>query len=223
MKTNESLILAAVRRKSSAILLKQIEEGRLLKERQTALLVLKQRGVDVSKYTSEVLPEETQSISPEKVKEVSSAIDKICECDSDEIKEEAGNILENITEYSNLSLLQSDALLELASKIPVKKSSKKVEVSEEKPVAPAAKAPVQTTSTTQTKKEVTPLTPRESVFVDEQMKKLSEKVLTKKELIYSFIESGLQRSQVTKLITKGLIDETYVYDLYKAYEKASAK
>lgn len=222
MKTTEnSAALAAIRRQSTAILLSKLNGSATLSQenKQLILQVLKQRGIDTSSFTGETAPEVKEKLSEEKLKEVNKAIDLICEFGSDEVKLEAGNILENISEYEDLTETQADTLIQFflqIKKLSPKKSEKVVPI---KPEQPKESPKPTTTNTPGKKKEVTPLTEEQGYLVEEQLKKLSEKMLSKKQFITSLIEAGFERLQVTKLVTKGLIDETYVYDLYKAYEK----
>lgn len=223
MKTTEnSAALATTRRQSTAILLSKLNGPAVLPQenKQLILQVLRQRGIDVSSFTGEPVPEVKEKLSEEKLKEVNKAIDLICEFGSDEIKLESGNILENISEYEDLTETQADALIQFSLQIknsPKKKSEKVVPPTSPEPVQKSTTTPV--SSTPSKKKEVTPLTEDQKSFVEKQLKSLSEKMLSKKQFITSLIEAGFERLQVTKLVTKGLIDETYVYDLYKAYEK----
>lgn len=199
-------ILTSVRRKSSVLLKKQLEKDITAEEREAIIQVLKQRGsiVETEVETKEVLTQE-------QLVQLDAAITNICECEDDEIKSEAGCILETVTEYSELTLLQFEQITKLASKIP-----KKVSKSAPAPTSETEKvknpSPVKHT-------EVVELSEEEEEFLQSQLKELELKTISKKKFIASFVEKNFNRKALQKALPKRVIDSTYIYDIYKEMGK----
>ena len=201
-------ILTSVRRKSSVLLKKQLEKDITAEEREAIIQVLKQRGsiVETEVETKEVLTQE-------QLVQLDAAITNICECEDDEIKSEAGCILETVTEYSELTLLQFEQITKLASKIPKK-------------VSKSAPVPAPTSETEKVKNpspvkhtEVVELSEEEEEFLQSQLKELELKTISKKKFIASFVEKNFNRKALQKALPKGVIDSTYIYDIYKEMGK----
>lgn len=199
-------ILTSVRRKSSVLLKKQLEKDITAEEREAILQVLKQRGsiVETEVETKEVLTQE-------QLVQLDAAITNICECEDDEIKSEAGCILETVTEYSELTLFQFEQITKLASKIS-KKVSKPVPVSTPETEKVKSSSPVKRT-------EVVELSEEEEEFLQSQLKELELKTISKKKFIASFVEKNFNRKALQKALPKGVIDSTYIYDIYKEMGK----
>lgn len=199
-------ILTSVRRKSSVLLKKQLEKDITAEEREAIIQVLKQRGsiVETEVETKEVLTQE-------QLVQLDAAITNICECEDDEIKSEAGCILETVTEYSELTLFQFEQITKLASKIS-KKVSKPVPVSTPETEKVKSSSPVKRT-------EVVELSEEEEEFLQSQLKELELKTISKKKFIASFVEKNFNRKALQKALPKGVIDSTYIYDIYKEMGK----
>lgn len=204
-------ILTSVRRKSSVLLKKQLEKDITAEEREAILQVLKQRGsiVETEVETKEV--ETKEVLTQEQLVQLDAAITNICECEDDEIKSEAGCILETVTEYSELTLLQFEQITKLASKIS-KKVSKPVPVSTPETEKVKSSSPVKRT-------EVVELSEEEEEFLQSQLKELELKTISKKKFIASFVEKNFNRKALQKALPKGVIDSTYIYDIYKEMGK----
>lgn len=200
-------ILTSVRRKSSVLLKKQLEKDITAEEREAILQVLKQRGSIVEAGEAET----KEVLTQEQLVELDSAITNICECEDDEIKSEAGCILETVTEYSELTLLQLEQITKLASKIS-KKVSKPVPVPTPETEKVKSSSPVKRT-------EVVELSEEEEDFLQSQLKELELRTISKKKFIASFVEKNFNRKALQKALPKGVIDSTYIYDIYKEMGK----
>ena len=200
-------ILTSVRRKSSVLLKKQLEKDITAEEREAILQVLKQRGSIVEAEEAET----KEVLTQEQLVELDAAITNICECEDDEIKSEAGCILETVTEYSELTLLQFEQITKLASKIS-KKVSKPVPVPTPETEKVKSSSPVKRT-------EVVELSEEEEEFLQSQLKELELKTISKKKFIASFVEKNFNRKALQKALPKGIIDSTYIYDIYKEMGK----
>lgn len=200
-------ILTSVRRKSSVLLKKQLEKDITAEEREAILQVLKQRGSIVEAEEAET----KEVLTQEQLVQLDAAITNICECEDDEIKSEAGCILETVTEYSELTLLQFEQITKLASKIS-KKVSKPVPVPTPETEKVKSSSPVKRT-------EVVELSEEEEEFLQSQLKELELKTISKKKFIASFVEKNFNRKALQKALPKGIIDSTYIYDIYKEMGK----
>lgn len=200
-------ILTSVRRKSSVLLKKQLEKDITAEEREAILQVLKQRGSIVEAVEAET----KEVLTQEQLVELDAAITNICECEDDEIKSEAGCILETVTEYSELTLLQFEQITKLASKIS-KKVSKSAPVPTPETEKVKSSSPVKRT-------EVVELSEEEEDFLQSQLKELELKTISKKKFIASFVEKNFNRKALQKALPKGIIDSTYIYDIYKEMGK----
>lgn len=200
-------ILTSVRRKSSVLLKKQLEKDITAEEREAILQVLRQRGSIVEAEEAET----KEVLTQEQLVELDSAITNICECEDDEIKSEAGCILETVTEYSELTLLQFEQITKLASKIS-KKVSRPVPVPTPETEKVKNPSPVKHT-------EVVELSEEEEEFLQSQLKELELKTISKKKFIASFVEKNFNRKALQKALPKGVIDSTYIYDIYKEMGK----
>lgn len=149
--------VATIKRMATVMIKFKIEKGQFSEEdKKVAIQVLKQRGQDVSKWeTGEVkeeqpadMPGETQEmrtcqdapeeenegesqstkLDPKTVEIVDKAIEEICECEYDDIKLKAGDLMgDDPKETEDLTKEQVEGFLELAKELKKRNEEKKAE------------------------------------------------------------------------------------------------
>ena len=149
--------VATIKRMATVMIKFKIEKGQFSEEdKKVAIQVLKQRGQDVSKWeTGEAkeeqpadMPGETQEmrtcqdapeeeneeepqstkLDPKTVEIVDKAIEEICECEYDDIKLKAGDLMgDDPKETEDLTKEQVEGFLELAKELKKRNEEKKAE------------------------------------------------------------------------------------------------
>lgn len=112
-------LISALRKQSSQVLRKQLENTDLLPERrQLITTILEKRGV--------LQPENFEKISSETEKRVFSSITEVCEREDSKLTDSVGEILETVEEYSELSEDQGNIIIGLVkeTKSPIVKKVK---------------------------------------------------------------------------------------------------
>lgn len=128
--------------------------------------------------------------TPEQLNKLDIIITKICECDNDDLKSQVGEVLETVEEYSDLSLEQVQRVEKLWE-VYLNRKTTSLSIEQSKEIK----------------------------SIDFLVSQLSEKKITKKFLVESCIKLNIDRRVLSSLLPKGLIDSTYIYDLYKFFQK----
>lgn len=253
----------------------KIEKGQFSEEdKKVAIQVLKQRGQDVSKWeteeekeeqladmpgevqemeTSQDAPEEEEEsqsmkLDPKTVEIVDRAIEEICECEYDDIKLKAGDLIgDDPKETEDLTKEQVEGFHELLKELKKRNEEKKAEkkgkakakesVKKEEKVADSTEKPVESVEEKpKVEKRVEP-TPRKvaaipqpteeelkSIFSVQSQKKIDQVLeilkngTQKKRVIIDLWDLGLDKSEIVNL---KVADPTYTYDLIRAQQKMS--
>lgn len=269
--------VATIKRMATVMIKFKIEKGQFSEEdKKVAIQVLKQRGQDVSKWeTGEVkeeqpadMPGETQEmgtcqdapeeeneeesqstkLDPKTVEIVDKAIEEICECEYDDIKLKAGDLMgDDPKETEDLTKEQVEGFLELAKELKKRNEEKKAEkkgktkvkesVKKEEKIADPTEKPVESVEEKpKVEKRVEP-TPRKvaaipqpteeelkSIFSVQSQKKIDQVLeilkngTQKKRVIIDLWDLGLDKSEIVNL---KVADPTYTYDLIRAQQKMS--
>lgn len=269
--------VATIKRMATVMIKFKIEKGQFSEEdKKVAIQVLKQRGQDVSKWeTGEVkeeqpadMPGETQEmgtcqdapeeeneeesqstkLDPKTVEIVDKAIEEICECEYDDIKLKAGDLMgDDPKETEDLTKEQVEGFLELAKELKKRNEEKKAEKKgktkvkesvkkEEKIADPTEKLAesVEEKPKVEKKAEATPRKvaaipqPTEeelkAIFSVQSQKKIDQVLeilkngTQKKRVIIDLWDLGLDKSEIVNL---KVADPTYTYDLIRAQQKMS--
>ena len=269
--------VATIKRMATVMIKFKIEKGQFSEEdKKVAIQVLKQRGQDVSKWeTGEVkeeqpadMPGETQEmgtcqdapeeengeesqstkLDPKTVEIVDKAIEEICECEYDDIKLKAGDLMgDDPKETEDLTKEQVEGFLELAKELKKRNEEKKAEkkgktkvkesVKKEEKIADPTEKPVESVEEKPKVEKKAEATPRKvaaipqpteeelkAIFSVQSQKKIDQVLeilkngTQKKRVIIDLWDLGLDKSEIVNL--KGA-DPTYTYDLIRAQQKMS--
>lgn len=265
--------VATIKRMATVMIKFKIEKGQFSEEdKKVAIQVLKQRGQDVSKWeTGEAkeeqpadMPGETQEMrtcqdAPEEENEVESqstkldpktveivdkAIEEICECEYDDIKLKAGDLMgDDPKETEDLTKEQVEGFLELAKELKKRNEEKKAEkkvkesVKKEEKVADPTEKPVESVEEKPKVEKKAEATPRKvaaipqpteeelkAIFSVQSQKKIDQVLeilkngTQKKRVIIDLWDLGLDKSEIVNL---KVADPTYTYDLIRAQQKMS--
>lgn len=269
--------VATIKRMATVMIKFKIEKGQFSEEdKKVAIQVLKQRGQDVSKWeTGEAkeeqpadMPGETQEmrtcqdapeeeneeepqstkLDPKTVEIVDRAIEEICECEYDDIKLKAGDLMgDDPKETEDLTKEQVEGFHELLKELRKRNEEKKAEkkgkakskesVKKEEKVKEKAENQVESVEEKpKVEKRVEP-TPRKvaaipqpteeelkSIFSVQSQKKIDQVLeilkngTQKKRVIIDLWDLGLDKSEIVNL---KVADPTYTYDLIRAQQKMS--
>jgi len=196
-------ILASVRRKSSAILKKDLLKEESQEKREIIEAVLRQRGC-LKEDLGEGL--NTPTPSKEQLEKLDEVITRVCECDDDKLKSSVGEILETVQEYSELSLLQVETILTLSKKLKPPKP--------QQPVLQKT-LPKESIVSQTTKKSSQSLTEEQSNFLQQKLSELTSGSQTKRETIISLMEFGLTKQQIDKNVDDKILHWSTVYSIYR--------
>lgn len=269
--------VATIKRMATVMIKFKIEKGQFSEEdKKVAIQVLKQRGQDVSKWeTGEVkeeqpadMPgeaqemrtcqdapeeengEESQStkLDPKTVEIVDKAIEEICECEYDDIKLKAGDLMgDDPKETEDLTKEQVEGFLELAKELKKRNEEKKAEkkgkekvketVKKEGKVEEKTEKPVESVEEKPKVEKKVEVTPRKvaaipqpteeelkAIFSVQSQKKIDQVLeilkngTQKKRVIIDLWDLGLDKSEIVNL---KVADPTYTYDLIRAQQKMS--
>lgn len=269
--------VATIKRMATVMIKFKIEKGQFSEEdKKVAIQVLKQRGQDVSKWeTGEVkeeqpadMPGETQEmrtcqdapeeenegesqstkLDPKTVEIVDKAIEEICECEYDDIKLKAGDLMgDDPKETEDLTKEQVEGFLELARELKKRNEEKKAEkkgktkvkesVKKEEKVADPTEKPVESVEEKPKVEKKAEATPRKvaaipqpteeelkAIFSVQSQKKIDQVLeilkngTQKKRVIIDLWDLGLDKSEIVNL---KVADPTYTYDLIRAQQKMS--
>lgn len=269
--------VATIKRMATVMIKFKIEKGQFSEEdKKVAIQVLKQRGQDVSKWeTGEVkeeqpadMPGETQEmrtcqdapeeenegesqstkLDPKTVEIVDKAIEEICECEYDDIKLKAGDLMgDDPKETEDLTKEQVEGFLELAKELKKRNEEKKAEkkgktkvkesVKKEEKIADPTEKPVESVEEKPKVEKKAEATPRKvaaipqpteeelkAIFSVQSQKKIDQVLeilkngTQKKRVIIDLWDLGLDRSEIVNL---KVADPTYTYDLIRAQQKIS--
>lgn len=269
--------VTTIKRMATVMIKFKIEKGQFSEEdKRVAIQVLKQRGQDVSKWeTEEVkeeqpadMPGETQEmrtcqdapeeeteeelqstkLDPKTVEIVDKAIEEICECEYDDIKLKAGDLMgDDPKETEDLTKEQVEGFLELAKELKKRNEEKKAEkkgktkvkesVKKEEKIADPTEKPVESVEEKPKVEKKTEATPRrvatipqpteeelKAIFSVQSQKKIDQVLeilkngTQKKRVIIDLWDLGLDKSEIVNL---KVADPTYTYDLIRAQQKMS--
>lgn len=269
--------VATIKRMATVMIKFKIEKGQFSEEdKKVAIQVLKQRGQDVSKWeTGEVkeeqpadMPGETQEmktcqdapeeenegesqstkLDPKTVEIVDKAIEEICECEYDDIKLKAGDLMgDDPKETEDLTKEQVEGFLELAKELKKRNEEKKAEkkgktkvkesVKKEEKIADPTEKPVESVEEKPKVEKKAEATPRKvaaipqpteeelkAIFSIQSQKKIDQVLeilkngTQKKRVIIDLWDLGLDKSEIVNL---KVADPTYTYDLIRAQQKMS--
>lgn len=269
--------VATIKRMATVMIKFKIEKGQFSEEdKKVAIQVLKQRGQDVSKWeTGEVkeeqpadMPgeaqemrtcqdapeeengEESQStkLDPKTVEIVDKAIEEICECEYDDIKLKAGDLMgDDPKETEDLTKEQVEGFLELAKELKKRNEEKKAEkkgktkvkesVKKEEKIADPTEKSVESVEEKPKVEKKAEATPRKvaaipqpteeelkAIFSVQSQKKIDQVLeilkngTQKKRVIIDLWDLGLDKSEIVNL---KVADPTYTYDLIRAQQKMS--
>lgn len=269
--------VATIKRMATVMIKFKIEKGQFSEEdKKVAIQVLKQRGQDVSKWeTGEVkeeqpadMPGETQEmrtcqdapeeenegesqstkLDPKTVEIVDKAIEEICECEYDDIKLKAGDLMgDDPKETEDLTKEQVEGFLELAKELKKRNEEKKAEkkgktkvkesVKKEEKIADPTEKPVESVEEKPKVEKIAEATPRKvaaipqpteeelkTIFSVQSQKKIDQVLeilkngTQKKRVIIDLWDLGLDKSEIVNL---KVADPTYTYDLIRAQQKMS--
>lgn len=269
--------VATIKRMATVMIKFKIEKGQFSEEdKKVAIQVLKQRGQDVSKWeTGEVkeeqpadMPGETQEmgtcqdapeeengeesqstkLDPKTVEIVDKAIEEICECEYDDIKLKAGDLMgDDPKETEDLTKEQVEGFLELAKELKKRNKEKKAEkkgktkvkesVKKEEKIADPTEKPVESVEEKPKVEKKAEATPRKvaaipqpteeelkAIFSVQSQKKIDQVLeilkngTQKKRVIIDLWDLGLDKSEIVNL---KVADPTYTYDLIRAQQKMS--
>lgn len=269
--------VATIKRMATVMIKFKIEKGQFSEEdKKVAIQVLKQRGQDVSKWeTGEVkeeqpadMPGETQEmrtcqdapeeengeepqstkLDPKTVEIVDKAIEEICECEYDDIKLKAGDLMgDDPKETEDLTKEQVEGFLELAKELKKRNEEKKAEkkgktkvkesVKKEEKIADPTEKPVESVEEKPKVEKKAEATPRKvaaipqpteeelkAIFSVQSQKKIDQVLeilkngTQKKRVIIDLWDLGLDKSEIVNL---KVADPTYTYDLIRAQQKMS--
>lgn len=269
--------VATIKRMATVMIKFKIEKGQFSEEdKKVAIQVLKQRGQDVSKWeTGEVkeeqpadMPGETQEmrtcqdapeeeneeepqstkLDPKTVEIVDKAIEEICECEYDDIKLKAGDLMgDDPKETEDLTKEQVEGFLELAKELKKRNEEKKAEkkgktkvkesVKKEEKIADPTEKPVESVEEKPKVEKKAEATPRKvatlpqpteeelkAIFSVQSQKKIDQVLeilkngTQKKRVIIDLWDLGLDKSEIVNL---KVADPTYTYDLIRAQQKIS--
>lgn len=269
--------VATIKRMATVMIKFKIEKGQFSEEdKKVAIQVLKQRGQDVSKWeTGEVkeeqpadMPgeaqemrtcqdapeeengEESQStkLDPKTVEIVDKAIEEICECEYDDIKLKAGDLMgDDPKETEDLTKEQVEGFLELAKELKKRNEEKKAEkkgktkvkesVKKEEKIADPTEKLVESVEEKPKVEKKVEVTPRKvaaipqpteeelkAIFSVQSQKKIDQVLeilkngTQKKRVIIDLWDLGLDKSEIVNL---KVADPTYTYDLIRAQQKMS--
>lgn len=269
--------VATIKRMATVMIKFKIEKGQFSEEdKKVAIQVLKQRGQDVSKWeTGEVkeeqpadMPGETQEmrtcqdapeeenegesqstkLDPKTVEIVDKAIKEICECEYDDIKLKAGDLMgDDPKETEDLTKEQVEGFLELAKELKKRNEEKKAEkkgktkvkesVKKEEKIADPTEKPVESVEEKPKVEKKAEATPRKvaaipqpteeelkAIFSVQSQKKIDQVLeilkngTQKKRVIIDLWDLGLDKSEIVNL---KVADPTYTYDLIRAQQKMS--
>lgn len=269
--------VATIKRMATVMIKFKIEKGQFSEEdKKVAIQVLKQRGQDVSKWeTGEVkeeqpadMPGETQEmrtcqdapeeenegesqstkLDPKTVEIVDKAIEEICECEYDDIKLKAGDLMgDDPKETEDLTKEQVEGFLELAKELKKRNEEKKAEkkgktkvkesVKKEEKIADPTEKPVESVEEKPKVEKKAEATPRKvaaipqpteeelkAIFSVQSQKKIDQVLeilkngTQKKRVIIDLWDLGLDKSEIVNL---KVADPIYTYDLIRAQQKMS--
>ena len=269
--------VATIKRMATVMIKFKIEKGQFSEEdKKVAIQVLIQRGQDVSKWeTGEVkeeqpadMPGETQEmrtcqdapeeenegesqstkLDPKTVEIVDKAIEEICECEYDDIKLKAGDLMgDDPKETEDLTKEQVEGFLELAKELKKRNEEKKAEkkgktkvkesVKKEEKIADPTEKPVESVEEKPKVEKKAEATPRKvaaipqpteeelkAIFSVQSQKKIDQVLeilkngTQKKRVIIDLWDLGLDKSEIVNL---KVADPTYTYDLIRAQQKMS--
>ena len=259
--------VAPIKRMATVMIKFKIEKGQFSEEdKKVAIQVLKQRGQDVSKWeTGEVkeeqpadMPGETQEmgtcqdapeeengeesqstkLDPKTVEIVDKAIEEICECEYDDIKLKAGDLMgDDPKETEDLTKEQVEGFLELAKELKKGKTKVKESVKKEEKIADPTEKPVESVEEKPKVEKKAEATPRKvaaipqpteeelkAIFSVQSQKKIDQVLeilkngTQKKRVIIDLWDLGLDKSEIVNL---KVADPTYTYDLIRAQQKIS--
>lgn len=269
--------VATIKRMATVMIKFKIEKGQFSEEdKKVAIQVLKQRGQDVSKWeTGEVkeeqpadMPGETQEmgtcqdapeeengeesqstkLDPKTVEIVDKAIEEICECEYDDIKLKAGDLMgDDPKETEDLTKEQVEGFLELAKELKKRNEEKKADkkgktkvkesVKKEEKIADPTEKPVESVEEKPKVEKKAEATPRKvaaipqpteeelkAIFSVQSQKKIDQVLeilkngTQKKRVIIDLWDLGLDKSEIVNL---KVADPTYTYDLIRAQQKMS--
>lgn len=269
--------VATIKRMATVMIKFKIEKGQFSEEdKKVAIQVLKQRGQDVSKWeTGEVkeeqpadMPGETQEmrtcqdapeeeneeepqstkLDPKTVEIVDKAIEEICECEYDDIKLKAEDLMgDDPKETEDLTKEQVEGFLELAKELKKRNEEKKAEkkgktkvkesVKKEEKIADPTEKPVESVEEKPKVEKKAEATPRKvaaipqpteeelkAIFSVQSQKKIDQVLeilkngTQKKRVIIDLWDLGLDKSEIVNL---KVADPTYTYDLIRAQQKMS--
>lgn len=269
--------VATIKRMATVMIKFKIEKGQFSEEdKKVAIQVLKQRGQDVSKWetgevkeeqpadmpgevqemeTSQDAPEEenegesqSMKLDPKTVEIVDRAIEEICECEYDDIKLKAGDLIgDDPKETEDLTKEQVEGFLELAKELKKRNEEKKAEkkgktkvkesVKKEEKIADPTEKPVESVEEKPKVEKKAEATPRKvaaipqpteeelkAIFSVQSQKKIDQVLeilkngTQKKRVIIDLWDLGLDKSEIVNL---KVADPTYTYDLIRAQQKIS--
>lgn len=269
--------VATIKRMATVMIKFKIEKGQFSEEdKKVAIQVLKQRGQDVSKWeTGEAkeeqpadMPGETQEmrtcqdapeeeneeepqstkLDPKTVEIVDKAIEEICECEYDDIKLKAGDLMgDDPKETEDLTKEQVEGFLELAKELKKRNEEKKAEkkgktkvkesVKKEEKIADPTEKPVESVEEKPKVEKKAEATPRKvaaipqpteeelkAIFSVQSQKKIDQVLeilkngTQKKRVIIDLWDLGLDKSEIVNL---KVADPTYTYDLIRAQQEMS--
>jgi hypothetical protein len=269
--------VATIKRMATVMIKFKIEKGQFSEEdKKVAIQVLKQRGQDVSKWETEEVKEEQPADMPGEVQEmeasqdapeeengeesqstkldpktveiVDKAIEEICECEYDDIKLKAGDLMgDDPKETEDLTKEQVEGFLELAKELKKRNEEKKAEkkgktkvkesVKKEEKIADPTEKPVESVEEKPKVEKKAEATPRKvaaipqpteeelkAIFSVQSQKKIDQVLeilkngTQKKRVIIDLWDLGLDKSEIVNL---KVADPTYTYDLIRAQQKMS--
>ena len=267
--------VATIKRMATVMIKFKIEKGQFSEEdKKVAIQVLKQRGQDVSKWeteeekeeqladmpgevqemeTSQDAPEEEEEsqsmkLDPKTVEIVDRAIEEICECEYDDIKLKAGDLIgDDPKETEDLTKEQVEGFHELLKELKKRNEEKKAEkkgktkvkesVKKEEKIADPTEKPVESVEEKPKVEKKAEATPRKvaaipqpteeelkAIFSVQSQKKIDQVLeilkngTQKKRVIIDLWDLGLDKSEIVNL---KVADPTYTYDLIRAQQKMS--
>lgn len=269
--------VATIKRMATVMIKFKIEKGQFSEEdKKVAIQVLKQRGQDVSKWETEEVKEEqpadmpgeaqemrtcqdapeeengeesqSTKLDPKTVEIVDKAIEEICECEYDDIKLKAGDLMgDDPKETEDLTKEQVEGFLELAKELKKRNEEKKAEkkgktkvkesVKKEEKIADPTEKPVESVEEKPKVEKKAEATPRKvaaipqpteeelkAIFSVQSQKKIDQVLeilkngTQKKRVIIDLWDLGLDKSEIVNL---KVADPTYTYDLIRAQQKMS--
>jgi hypothetical protein len=269
--------VATIKRMATVMIKFKIEKGQFSEEdKKVAIQVLKQRGQDVSKWeTGEVkeeqpadMPGETQEmrtcqdapeeenegesqstkLDPKTVEIVDKAIEEICECEYDDIKLKAGDLMgDDPKETEDLTKEQVEGFLELAKELKKRNEEKKAEkkgktkvkesVKKEEKIADPTEKPVESVEEKPKVEKKAEATPRKVAAIpqptEEELKAIFSVQSQKKiDQVLEILKNGTQKKRViidlwglgldkSEIVNLKVADPTYTYDLIRAQQKIS--